>query len=91
MDMMEEERKLTIIDEEGNEQEVEVIVAFEFKDTEQEYVVYTQNETDDNGNITIYVSKINEVDGESKLSGIDDDEEWSRIKDVLRELSKEEQ
>lgn len=91
MDMMEEERKLTIIDEEGNEQEVEVIVAFEFKDTEQEYVVYTQNETDDNGNITIYVSKINEVDGESKLTGIDDDEEWSRIKDVLRELSKEEQ
>ena len=91
MDMMEEERKLTIIDEEGNEQEVEVIVAFEFKDTEQEYVVYTQNETDDNGNITIYVSKINEVDGESKLSGIDDEEEWSRIKDVLRELSKEEQ
>ena len=91
MDMREEERKLTIIDEEGNEQEVEVIVAFEFKDTEQEYVVYTQNETDDNGNITIYVSKINEVDGESKLTGIDDDEEWSRIKDVLRELSKEEQ
>ena len=91
MDMIEEERKLTIIDEEGNEQEVEVIVAFEFKDTEQEYVVYTQNETDDNGNITIYVSKINEVDGESKLTGIDEEEEWSRIKDVLRELSKEEQ
>lgn len=86
-----ENRMITIVSEDGKEEQVEVIVAFKFKDTEQEYVVYTQNETDDNGNITIYVSKINEVDGESKLSGIEDEEEWGRVKEVLRELSKEEQ
>lgn len=91
MEMEKENRMITIISEEGVEQEVEVIVAFKFKDTEQEYIVYTQNETDDNGNITIYVSKINEINGESKLSGIDDEEEWGRVKEVLRELSKEEQ
>lgn len=91
MDMKKEERMITIISEDGKEQEVEVIVAFEFKDTEQEYIVYTQNETDDNGNITIYVSKVKDVDGEAKLSGIEDEEEWGRIKEVLRELSKEEQ
>lgn len=86
-----ENRIITIISEEGKEEQVEVIVAFKFKDTNQEYIVYTQNEKDDNGNVTIYVSKIMEEDGESRLFGIEDDAEWDRIKEVLRELSKEEQ
>lgn len=82
---------ITIISEEGIKEEVEVIVAFKFKDTEQEYIVYTKNEKDNNGNITVYVSKIVDENGESKLEGIDDDSEWDRIKSVLRELSKEDQ
>ena len=86
-----ENRIITIISEEGKEEQVEVIVAFKFKDTNQEYIVYTQNEKDDNGNVTIYVWKIMEEDGESRLFGIEDDAEWDRIKEVLRELSKEEQ
>ncbi len=91
MDMEEQEKKtISIISEDGVEEVVEVIFAFEFKDTNQEYIVYTKNEKDENGNITIYISKIVEEDGESKLAGIEDDEEWSRIKEVLRELSKEE-
>lgn len=92
MEMKEQEdTMITIYSEDGTEEQVEVIVAFKFKDTEQEYIVYTKNETDENGNITIYVSKVNDVDGESKLSGIDDEEEWGRVKEVLRELAKEEQ
>lgn len=86
-----ENRMITITTEDGTEEQVEVIVAFRFKDTQQEYIVYTQNETDANGNVTIYVSKIKETEEEVKLSGIDDEEEWNRIKEVLRELSKDEQ
>ena len=86
-----EQRMLTIISEEGIEEVVEVIFAFKFKDTNQEYVVYTKNEKDDNNNITIYVSKIVEENDESRLFGIEDENEWARIKSVLRELSKEEQ
>lgn len=90
---MEETKKelITIISEEGKEEQVEVVVAFKFKDTNQEYIVYTKNEKDSNGNVTVYVSRIVEENGISKLDGIDDDDEWNRIKAVLRELAKDEQ
>ena len=83
-------KKLTIISEDGSEKVVEVIAAFKFKDNDQEYIVYTQNEKDQNNNVTVYVSKLVEEDGTSRLAGIEDDNEWSRVKDVLRELAKDE-
>ena len=85
------EKKMTsIVAEDGSVEEVEVILAFEFKDTKKEYVIYTKNEKDDNDNITVYVSHVDRSTGEPKLLGVEDEEEWSRIKDVLRELSKSE-
>lgn len=90
---MDETKKkiMSIVSEDGSVEEVEVVIAFEFKDTKKEYVVYTKNERDENGNITVYVSNINRESGRPKLLGVESDEEWNRIKDVLRELSKEEQ
>ena len=85
-----EKKMMSIISEDGTTEEVEVILAFEFKDNKKEYVIYTRNEKDENGNVTVYVSNIDRSSGEPKLVGIDDEEEWSRIKDVLRELSKNE-
>ena len=85
-----EKKMMSIVSEDGTVEEVEVILAFEFKDTKKEYVVYTRNEKDENDNVTVYVSHVDRSEGEPKLMGIDDDEEWNRIKDVLRELSKPE-
>ena len=81
---------MSIVNENGETEEVEVILAFEFKDNKKEYVVYTKNETDENGNVTVYVSNVDRSSGEPKLLGIDNESEWDRIKDVLRELSKPE-
>ena len=85
-----EKKMISIVAEDGSVEEVEVILAFEFKDTKKEYVIYTKNEKDDNDNITVYVSHVDRSSGEPKLLGVEDEEEWSRIKDVLRELSKSE-
>ena len=85
-----EKKIMSIVAEDGSIEEVEVILAFEFKDTKKEYVVYTKNEKDENENITIYVSHVDRSSGEPKLLGVEDEEEWSRVKDVLRELSKSE-
>ena len=85
-----EKRLMSIVSEDGTVEEVEVILAFEFKDTKKEYVIYTKNEKDENDNVTVYVSNVDRSSGEPKLLGIDDDEEWNRVKDVLRELSKAE-
>ena len=85
-----EKKMMSIVAEDGSIEEVEVILAFEFKDTKKEYVIYTKNEKDENDNITVYVSNVDRSSGDPKLFGIDDEEEWNRVKDVLRELSKSE-
>lgn len=85
------ERKImSIVLENGQVDEVELLLSFEFNDTKKEYAVYTKNETDENGNVTIYVSSVDRSGTTPRLGGIDTDEEWTRIKNVLRELSKTE-
>ena len=81
---------LSIVAQDGSIEEVEVVLAFKFKDTDKEYIIYTKNETDDKGLVTVYVSSVDRSSGETKLYGINDDDEWNKIKDVLRELSKTE-
>ena len=88
--MKEASRKMVIVTEDGSEEEVELLFAFEFNDTKKEYAVYTRNEKDDAGNITIYVSSLIRNGDKVSLGGVESDEDWSRIKDVLRELSKKE-
>ncbi len=87
---MEDKKMMSIINEDGQTELVEVVVAFEFKDNKKEYVVYTKNEKDENGNVTVYVSNVDRSEGEPRLLGVESDDEWERIKDVLRELSKPE-
>ena len=85
-----EKRMMSIVAEDGSVEEVEVILAFEFKKKKKEYVVYTKNERDENENVTVYVSNVDRSSGEPKLLGVEDEEEWTRVKGVLRELSKTE-
>ena len=74
----------------GTSEVVEVLLSFKFNDNNKEYVIYTKNEVDENGNVTIYVSSVNRNGQEVTLTTVADDSEWTRIKDVLRELSKNE-
>lgn len=90
-DVRTENKKLSIIKADGTTEEVEQLVCFLFNDTKKEYVVYTKNEKDENGNITIYVSSVDRSGDLPKMGAIESDEEWSKIKDVLRELSKNDQ
>lgn len=87
---MDEEKKImSIVLEDGSIDEVEVLISFKFTDTDQEYVIYTKNETDDKGNITIYVASVDRKDKEDpRLGSVDSEEDWVRIKNVLKELSK---
>lgn len=86
-----EKRMMSIILEDGQIDEVELLISFEFNDTKKEYAVYTKNETDENGNVTVYVSSVDRSGDTPRLGRIETDDEWSRIKNVLRELSKTEE
>lgn len=72
----------------GSKEEVEVLLAFKFNDNNKEYVIYTKNEVDENGNVTIYISNVTRNGDSTTLTTVADDNEWTRIKNVLRELSK---
>ena len=87
---MNEKKIMKIVSDDGSSEEVEVVFAFEFKDNKKEYVIYTKNERDEDNNITIYVSNVDRSNGETKLLGVETEEEWNPIKDVLRELAKSE-
>ncbi len=87
---MNEKKMMKIVSNDGSSEEVEVVFAFEFKDNKKEYVIYTKNERDEDNNITVYVSNVDRSNGETKLLGVESEEEWNRIKDVLRELAKSE-
>ena len=86
---MDNKKILSIIKEDGTTDEVELLICFNFKDTGKEYAVYTRNEVDDKGNTTVYVSSIDRSGDIPKFGGIESDDEWSKIKDVLRELAKD--
>lgn len=83
------EKKTRIINKiDGSQEKVEEVISFEFNDTNRKYMVYTKNEIDVNGNVTIYVTEVVEDANGIKFLGIENDEEWSKIKEVLRELAK---
>jgi|LFRM01.1.fsa_nt_gb uncharacterized protein YrzB (UPF0473 family) len=89
---MEDDKKIiSIILEDGSIDQVEVLLSFAFEDTKKEYIIYTKNEVDEAGNVTIYVSSVERVDEKPVLGSIATDEEWTRIKNLLRELSKPEE
>ena len=81
-------KNIYIVKEDRTVETVELLFAFEFNDTKKEYAVYTKNEKDESGNITIYVSSVIRDGDDIKLGSVETDEDWSKIKDVLRELSK---
>ena len=87
---MEDKKILTINKADGTTENVEKVVTFKFNDTGKHYLVYTKNETDDNGNVTIYITEVVTDHTGTRFLGVANDEEWSRIKEVLRQLAKKE-
>ncbi|CDA23293.1 MAG TPA: DUF1292 domain-containing protein [Bacilli bacterium] len=87
---MEEKRILTITKTDGSKEQVEEVISFEFNDTKKRYVVYTKNEKDENGNVTIYVTRIVSDENGNRFLGVENDDEWNRIKAALRALIKKE-
>ena len=88
---MEDKKMIKIIKDDGTTEEVELIISFEFDSDNKEYLVYTKNEQDDNGNTTLYCASLDRSGDIPQMHSIESDEEWSRVKDVLRQLAKDNQ
>lgn len=81
-----EKKTMTVINPDGSQETLEVLLAFEFKDNKKEYVIYTKNEKDRKGNIDVYVSEVKRDSDVANLFGVDDSD-WPKVKEVLKELA----
>lgn len=87
---MEKDTKIKIFDENGVEKEVEVVAYFTLTMNNKDYLIYTENKTDANGNVEVYTSEVvNKDDNTTELLGIDDDNVWAEIKKVMVEIAKD--
>ena len=79
----------TLIDENGNETIYDVLFTFESEETHKNYIVYTDNTKDSEGNIEVYASTYDPNDPHSKLEAIVTDKEWKVIETILSTLQEE--
>ena len=64
-------------------------VSYENDETKKNYIVYTDNEKDKEGNTQVYASIYNPEDPESRLEAITTDKEWKVIETILNTLQEE--
>lgn len=86
---MENKNVITVVNEEGQEQQAEVLLVFKLVDNGPEYMIYTFNEKDENGLMNIYCSTFVEKEDGYSLEDIKTDEEWAEIKEVMRKVINE--
>ena len=87
--MKDETMTFKVINDEGKEIECEVLFTFESDETKKNYIVYTDNTIDEEGNTKVYASIYNPDQDETKLLPIETEKEWKIIETILEELQNE--
>lgn len=86
---MNKENTFKIIDNEGNEITCEVLFTFESDETKKNYIVYTDNTKDNEGNIKVYASIYDPDKENTELMPIETDREWKVIETILESIQEE--
>ena len=89
MENSEEVMTFKVMNDEGKEVECEVLFTFESEETKKNYIVYTDNTTDEEGNTKVYASIYNPNEAETKLLPIETEKEWKIIETILEEIQSE--
>lgn len=83
---MNERMTFKAINDLGVEVQYEVLFTFESNETKKKYIVYTDDTTDDAGNIKVYASSYIENGDKYNLSPIETEKEWKVIETILNEI-----
>lgn len=78
-----EENKFKIIDQNGKEKEYEVLFTFESDETKKNYMVYTDNTMDKDGNTRVYASVFKPNANPLELLPVETEREWKVIETIL--------
>ena len=80
----------TFIDSEGNKKECKILYTFDLTDTGKNYIVYTDETKDENGNYRTYASTYDPNKDLCDLGPIETEKEWKLIEGILANLTKDE-
>lgn len=86
---MDEKKKFTVLDETGKQVECEPLFTFESEETKNQYVVYTDNSHDEDGNVRVFASIYKMTDKGGELLPIKTDREWKVIETILETIQEE--
>jgi len=82
-------KTVNLVNQDGTIVSAEVILYFRLEKTNKDYVIYTKNEKDEKGLISIYASVLSNINNEYFLENIDSDDEWNQIKDIMKKIVSE--
>ena len=83
---MDEKATFIVINDDGSEVECEILFAFESEETKKNYIVYTDNSVDEDGEIIVHASVYNPDNDDEVLLPIETEAEWEMIENILEEL-----
>ena len=89
MNNMKEKATFTVLDDSGKEVNCEVLFTFDSEETKKSYIVYTDNTTDDEGNVKVYASIFDPKKEKTELIPIETDREWKIIETILDTIQEE--
>ena len=83
------ELKFKAVDADGRQIDCETLFMFESPETKKNYIVYTDNTLDEQGNTKVYASIYNPNEENTNLIPIETDKEWKIIETILDELQQQ--
>ena len=86
---MENKNEFEIFNDKGEKITCNALFTFESDETGKNYIVYTDNQKDETGNIEVYASIYYPDDPQSRLEAIKTDKEWKVIETILDTLQEE--
>ena len=81
---------ITVTTESGKQMEAQVIDIIEVPEFNKEYIFYSFGEKLEDNQMKVYVSILIEENEKIILKGIEDDNEWEVVKEILDSMYKEE-
>lgn len=86
-----QENTFTIVNDNGEEIKCEILFTYEDEKTKKNYMAYTDNTLDEEGNTKVYASIYNPEEENPVLLPIETDEEWKLIEGILTSLSNDDE
>ena len=85
---MEDKTYMNFIDENGENKTADVVATFEAGNPSKKYIIYTLNE-EANDMVSMYAAIMTKTGNTVYLNNITDENEWKMIKNIMRDMVKE--